>query len=250
MARELSSIDDVLVSLDEIIERCKQQNDTRALFAYVYRRTTAHIKQGVEEGLFEDNERMNRFDVAFARRYIDAYWQYENGTPPTQSWFVPFECRKKKISVVQHVLMGMNAHINLDLGIVAAEMEPGDRIYSLENDFMTINRLLSELIDEFQQSLGKVSPALFLLDFVGGRGDEWLVGAGINRIRTVAWDFAVELAHLSEAERKKVIATKDWEVAHLGSTISDPKVLLLGLSLRIIRLFEKKEVATILQRMQ
>jgi hypothetical protein len=37
--------------------------------------------------------------------------------------------------VVQHVLLGMNAHINLDLGVAAAEVAPGPAIAGLRGDF-------------------------------------------------------------------------------------------------------------------
>lgn len=53
------------------------------------------VKEGIEKGEFEDNERMARLDVIFAKRYIDAYIKYESKVATTSSWHVAFELSRK-----------------------------------------------------------------------------------------------------------------------------------------------------------
>ena len=70
---------------------------------------------------------MEKLDVIFANRYIKAYYQYQTQQPASKTWEAAFvEADNYWIIVLQHLLLGMNAHINLDLGIAAAQISPKD----------------------------------------------------------------------------------------------------------------------------
>ncbi|MDZ7719274.1 MAG: DUF5995 family protein [Balneolaceae bacterium] len=60
---ELATIDDVLAELGAIIELTVEEDSPLGIFAYVYRRTTAKIAEGLDQGRFEDAGRMEQFDV-------------------------------------------------------------------------------------------------------------------------------------------------------------------------------------------
>lgn len=65
---------------------------------------------------------MEMLDVIFAQRYISAYKNWKEGKPITDSWKIAFDFGKVKNSMImQHLLLGINAHINLDLGIATLE---------------------------------------------------------------------------------------------------------------------------------
>ena len=246
----LSTIDDVLTELDRIIDHTVEQNSLLGVFAYVYRRTTAKIKEGLEQGRFSDRAALERFDVAFARRYIDAYWQFQRGETPTRSWLVPFQAGSQSITLLQHTLLGMNAHINLDLGIVAAEAAPGDRIHGIKDDFMKVNDILAELTDEMQLRLSRVSRLMILLDWAGGRSDEAVVNFSIRRARDFAWLTARKLAFLQDDARDRCIEEVDEQIAALARRIIAPPGRLLPLCIRIIQLFEEKNVGRIISRLR
>ena len=79
----------------------------------------------------------------FANRYLAAYDAYQNHKPVTESWQYTFQVNEQWWPIVlQHLLLGMNAHINLDLGIAAARISPGEKLQSLQNDFLKINKIL------------------------------------------------------------------------------------------------------------
>jgi hypothetical protein len=63
--------------------------------------------------------------------------------------------RKRHLALIQHLLLGMNAHILLYLIVAAAQVCPGNNIHAPEKDFMTINDVLKELIDEIQWLIRK-----------------------------------------------------------------------------------------------
>lgn len=181
-----ATIDEVLAQLDAIIDVSRHRGTTDGYFAALYRRVTAEVKTRIEKGAFEDGARMARFDIVFASRYVDAWLQNERGEKPTASWGMAFASSRSYWPVVmQHLLLGMNAHINLDLGIVAAEVAPGSAILGLKNDFDTINRVLSELVDDVQDRMGQVWPGVRLLDRAGGGFDEQLVNFSIGRARAL-----------------------------------------------------------------
>ena len=111
-----TTIDEVIVILDTIISTSEKNQDPLGYFAVLYRKVTLKVKEGIAEGFFDDNPRMERFDVVFANRYIEAYMAYQNKEAITHSWERAFALSKKYWPIVlQHLLIGMNAHINLCL---------------------------------------------------------------------------------------------------------------------------------------
>ena len=111
-------------------------------FAVLYHRMTKAILEGIENGSFQDGARMQRLDTIFANRYLKAWHAYTANQPCSRSWKKAFDaCRGDKLTVIQHLLLGINTHINLDLGIAAAETSPGEAIHDLEQDFLKINQL-------------------------------------------------------------------------------------------------------------
>ncbi len=71
---------------------------------------------------------MEKLDVLFANRYLEALEIYNSKESPSGSWEVAFRATKKSsFLLLHHLLLGINAHINLDLGISAVEVvESGD----------------------------------------------------------------------------------------------------------------------------
>lgn len=247
---ELKTIDQVLIELDQIIDETIENNNCLGIFAYVYRRTTAEILKAIKEKKFDDNIRMVSFDVAFASLYINAYHHYHHNQPVSLSWRRAFDYSRRKISILQHVLLGMNAHINLDLGVAAAYISDGKNINDLKHDFMLVNHILASLIDEIQLRLSRVSPLMFLMDWAGGRSDEQMISFNIIKARHNAWKVACTLARLPEDERRQKIEQVDHGIACLSYNIYQPNLPLVRWALKLIRLFEEKEVGRIIEKLE
>ena len=244
------SIDEVLNELDKIIETSIEQGDYLAIFGYVYRRTTAQIKTEILAKNFEDNERMERMDVVFANRYLVAYQQFVKKEKPTSSWEVPFKARFQRLTIMQHLILGMSAHINFDLGIAAAETAKGQNIDSLKNDFMKVNDILAELINEMQDRIGRVSRLMVLLDWIGGKSDEKFANYNIKKSRQFAWTVAKTLSILAEEDKQKVIKKFDYKVAKFNRGIINPPGKILKTTLKIIGFFEEKNIEKIVKKLK
>jgi hypothetical protein len=187
---------------------------------------------------------MARFDVAFASRYLGAWQQHERGEKPTAAWSVALSCATADWPVViQHLLLGMNAHINLDLGIVAAEIAPGPAIGDLKGDFDAINQLLSDLVDDVQDRMGKIWPGVRILVKAGGGLDEDIVNFSLRRAREAAWNMATTLAAEPDAARRAVyISGVDAFATLLGEGVLHPGPPSEA-TLAIVRLEERGSVA-------
>ncbi len=240
------TIDDVIARLDEIVAWSRQSKSRLGYFAALYRKVTIRVKDGIARGEFDDGPRMERLDVIFAGRYLEAFDRYRAGEVPTQPWQVALETATRWWPIVlQHLLLGINAHINLDLGIAAAQTSPGAALSGLRGDFNRINEILASLVDGVEDELGKVWPLLKVLDWVGGRTDEQIIHFSIERARDEAWAFAERLAGVTDGERAAEIALAEARIAALGRLIRRPGIL-LGIVQRLIRLAELRSVRRII----
>ncbi len=129
-------------------------------------------------------------------------------------------------------------------------MAPGSQIADLKHDFMLINTLLAELVDEIQQRISRVSPLMFLLDWIGERTDEAIINFSIEKAREQAWNFAENLAHAEEQEREDMILEVDEEISGLGNLVAHPPGFLLPRVLSVIRFFEEKDVRQVIEKLK
>ena len=113
----------------------------------------------------------------------------------------------------------MNAHINLDLGIAAAEITNPSTIPALESDFNKINVILGELTNEVQEDLAKIWPRLLWILKFFKKTDDYIVNFGMNIARESAWKFANELVIKDGDERQNKINEQDEKVAGYGKLL-------------------------------
>ena len=243
-----ASIDEVVAALDAIIDRAYAEKDRAGYFAALYRTVTAAVKAGIASGSFEDGPRMARLDVVFANRYLEALYRYRSRQPLSLCWRAAFEATKhRRVVIVQHLLLGMNAHINLDLGIAAAEVCPGDALPSLERDFTAINTVLASLETGIEQEVCSLSPWIDLLDHGDPNAGRVVANFSIARARECAWRAAQRLSVLSGAARDVAIAEIDADVALLAHLVERPVGLIININLVLVRLREVWDIRKIIR---
>lgn len=213
------SLDRTLHELDGIIATERRRRSALGIFPAMYRSVTCDIQTAVRVGFFDDGRRVERLAVVFADRYVDAYRRWSAGQEPTASWRIAFEAAesRRRRTIAQHLLAGMNAHINLDLGIVAAEIA-GDDPDGLYADFLRVNEILFARLDMLQGRLGSVSRRMAIIDRLGGRLDERLMRLAIAHARERAWEFTLALVG-SPTSVPDLIEERDRSTARLGGSI-------------------------------
>lgn len=245
-----NTIQEVLDQLDAIIKECAVENSRLGLFAYIYRRTTAEIASEIALGNFEDNERLEILDVQFANLYLDAYRAYKNNQPARAAWAFAFNQADKPLTIIQHIMLGMNAHINLDLGIATARVMSGKQIEDIEADFNKVNDILFQITDELQDRLSRVSPLMFVIDLIGGSKDEKIIDFSMRKARQQSWNSANLLWSLGENQNEDAIEKIDLFVLKLSEQLIAPKIRLVRFFLKIVQKLETKKVSTIIAKLK
>jgi Family of unknown function (DUF5995) len=240
---QIKSIGEVISVLDKIVAESALNNNTLGYFAVLYQKVTVKVKEGIENRYFDDGKRMEKLDIVFAKRYIDAYYAWKQNASVSKSWEKAFETAEdKKILVLQHLLLGMNAHINLDLGIAAAAISTNENIRELKNDFDKINEILSSMVDEVQHGLSAIWPALKIILSMLNKTGNYLIDFSMEVARDGAWNFATIIDQHTSEERPGLIQARDLKVAEKSKIITRPGKWIQFL-LWLIRLGERGSVS-------
>lgn len=247
MADSAETIDEVIERLTEIIEQSKSDQSRLGYFAALYRKVTCRVKECIDKGdYFDCNERMEKLDVIFANRYLTAFDQMQSGGDPTRCWDFAFDATGQHWPIVlQHLLLGINAHINLDLGIAAVETVGNEGLPDLHDDFNKINDLLFELVGGVKEELAWVWQPLRWLNRHLGDVEDSIINFSMTAARDAAWDFAQKLGPLNDSERTAAIEKRDGEVVLLAHGIRYPGIVLGGIT-KAVRLGECGTVAEII----
>jgi hypothetical protein len=243
----MNTIDEVLNKMDEIVQECRAGNSRMGYFAVLYRNVTRRIKAGIENNEFEDNARMELLDVLFAKRFFEAYDIYKSNLIPSQSWMHAFRAAEgNHLLILHHLLLGINAHINLDLGIAAAQTMKNKPLAAIKNDFDKINDILAELVDGVKSNILRVSKIFGVFIRLANKKDEMLVNFSINIARKGAWEFAQRYA--SGSDRKHLEHLRDANVAKIAAKLAYPGKR-MSLLISIIRLGEYLPVQKVMDEL-
>jgi hypothetical protein len=247
--RHTETIEDVLAVLREVVDEAVAGARRTGYFAALYRQITVAVARAIEDGAFDDGERMSRLDAAFANRYLEALHAWQTGGEPSRSWRTAFRaCDHDRPVLVQHLVLGVNAHINLDLAVAAARTCPGREIDGLKHDFDLVNGLLARGLAELQTALADLSPLLGVLDVVLGHIDEQIVGFDVRRARSEAWEAAVLLARQRPDAQEAMVKMLDRYANGLARAVLAPPFPVPA-ALELLRATERADVPEAIRRL-
>lgn len=239
-----TTINQIIDSLQAIITESIATNSRMGYFASLYYKVTASVRDGIAKGQFENGLRMEKFDVVFANRYLDALNAWKNKQPLSNSWRIAFEMTEKSSPLVlQQLLLGMNAHINLDLGIAAAEVSDGN-MDGVQKDFDSINTIISALTYEVINEITRVSPLLSLLG-LHASNYSILIQFSISNARDGAWCFAEDLQKKQNAAYTDCIAVRDKTITQLAGGLAHATGI-MRVTLWVIHVFEWRSPSKII----
>ncbi|MDO7170970.1 DUF5995 family protein [Mariniflexile sp. AS56] len=241
---EAKTIDEVIVFLEEIIQTSKKEESTLGYFAALYQKVTIAVKGKLNQNYFDDDVRMEQLDIIFANRFLVAYSNYKQGIKNTKSWKIAFDlAMNKDLIVLQHLMLGMNAHINLDLGIAATQVSKASEMHQLQSDFNKINEILGSLVDEIKTDLSLIwRPLVWILKRVK-KVDNFVINFSMGIARDGAWKFANELVLAKEkGNEAQVVLVRDGKIAVLSEQILC-KGTIEQILFKIIRFMESGSVS-------
>ena len=220
-------IDEVIERMTALAEELRRDGDGRLAFHNTYLRTTEAVAQALRDGFFADPDWVDRWDVAFARLYLDALDADRRGEPVPEPWAVAFRtaAARPDLPAVRHVLLGMNAHINYDLPqallAVISDAEFGDPQVraAREADHRKIDEVLSAQVgaedarlqqteqvmtwqDRVLQPLNRMATRRFLRE---AREKVWANARELSKARAAGPDsYASRLAELERLSGARV----------------------------------------------
>lgn len=245
------SLAEVLAQLDHIIDWSWKENSRLGYFPYMYRHVTKAVAIGIEQGRFEDGPRMEQLDVVFANLYFRALANYRSGNPLPECWRLAFDVSShRRVMLVQHLFLGMNAHIRHDLAIAAALVAKPGEIESLKSDFMEINSILAELIDQTQRIINRVSPSFWVVDILGMRYDEKLAAMMLRQARNEAWELAIQLTAAGDPNSPEILKTADQLATQQGKKLLHPSLWPLKMASTLAFGLERKSISKVLKCLQ
>src|SRR6266536_3013515 len=190
-----TSIDALIARMTAQLDELRQARDGRAAFHATYLRTTRAVADALRAGAFLDANWVERWDVAFAGLYLDALDADRRGDPVPRPWAVAFAAAAgpRSLPALQHVLLGMNAHINYDLPQALLAVISDDELRELgERSWQ----------DTVLQPLNRAATRRFLRE---SRTKVWLNAATLSRSRREGQPaYAVRLAQLEELSAARV----------------------------------------------
>lgn len=238
----VTTIDGVIAQLEEIIQWCVVQKSRIGYFATLYQRMTIAVKQAIIANEFQDAKRMEQLDIIFASRYFEAWHCYINHQNCSRAWQATFKATEdSNLIVLQHLLLGINTHINLDLAIAAADCCPGDKIYDLQTDFIKINDIIEAQSQLVQDSLTNIWPPLKLFADISNHREKAVLNFSIETARKCSWANAIVLANITADEKSGHISQIDNMVVNVAGQIVSPGVWMEFL-LKPVRMMEDADV--------
>jgi Family of unknown function (DUF5995) len=227
-------------TLHTLIEIALSAEDARGYFPAMYARVTRRVLDDAAAGRFADAERMQRFVAAFADRYLRA-----NAHPTTapRCWRAHFDTAgDASLLVVQHLLLGINAHVNYDLApTVAGLVDAGATLASVRPDFDAVNDVLADVYRDLIHDLDRVTKWTGRADAYGGGR---LFRFSLTRARNQAWQAAVRLSALDTAARDDELREIDELVAVVTYLVGHP-IAPVRLVLTLLRHLETSDPATV-----
>lgn len=181
----------------------ESSGDQRFAFLKCYGMMTANMLIAVDQDQFVDADWVRVLLEHFAEYYfqaLDAYQQFQGSSP--RVWQVAFNAASQPdLQLVQHLLLGVNAHINYDLVFAVVDLLSPEwyRLSSEERatryqDYCLVNEIIHRTIDAVQDDiLERNNVILRLLDTAMVKVDEWMIGQLVDNWRDRVWAQAIEL---------------------------------------------------------
>ncbi|MGX7681663.1 DUF5995 family protein [Jatrophihabitans sp. DSM 45814] len=159
-------VEDVVAQMQARLDALPAGSPRRAFLA-TYLRTTQAVGDAVDSGRFLDSAWVERWDVAFAKLYLQAHDAFVNGASDVvpRPWRLAFSA-PDDLATLRHVLLGINAHVNYDLPqamlqvISPNDFNDGRLIDSRRLDHGRIDDVLAMRVKDEDQLLGDARSVL------------------------------------------------------------------------------------------
>jgi hypothetical protein len=205
-------------TIDELRSVALAADDASGYFPAMYARITSEVETAAAAGRFADPPRMEAFARAFAEWYPRL--RHDDGRVPGCWQAASDVAGDGRLMIVQHLLLGINAHVNHDLPQVVVALAPrGTDLAGMRADFDAVNDILAESLPMVLSSLGTVSRWVNTAAVLGGGR---LFDFSLQMARCRAWEAAVRMHALADDDRAEYAVELDRLVRVLAYMVVHP----------------------------
>jgi hypothetical protein len=124
-----------------------------------------------------------------------------------KSWKISFSLAKEKEGlIIQHLLLGINAHINHDLAIALFDVSIDPERVQKYGDHNRINDVLAKATEQMKREVSvKYAPILKRLDKKTGYVSDEITNFSIPKARDHAWSFAIALTRAATPTESRIL---------------------------------------------
>lgn len=224
LGKEYQSVSEVITNFEWLESYFFDHDDLRGVFTTAYLHITRSINNAFGSNTFLGDEWTRSYLTRFANLYREAVLNYENQKTELvpKSWLASFELAKNKEGlIIQHLLLGINAHINHDLAIALFDIKIDPERDHKYADHTNVNLILEKATDGLKHEVAeKYAPILNRLDQGLGTLDDEITEFSIPKAREHAWSFAIALtAAQSDIEREILRKSLNEQAAVLSNLI-------------------------------
>ncbi|MGM0384914.1 MAG: DUF5995 family protein [Actinomycetota bacterium] len=207
-----------LARMDGLAEVWRATSDGRGTFLACYRLMTGSMVTAVDERGFADPAWVDLLLVRFAEYYFDAVAAYDRDPAAApDAWRLAHDSCRERRWELQRLLLGINAHINVDLPLTVEELLApewsglsGTARERRRRDYLAVNRIIAATVDAVQDTVVEPAvPILALVDVLLGPTEEFLMSRMLEQWRETAWENAVALMEAPDAAAREAV------VAHM-----------------------------------
>lgn len=243
---QTKDIDSVLYRLEYILDECIRTRNKTGYFVALYVSMTNGLRQAINDGQFDDKERMEQLVVAFGDKFFNQWEKWQKKEPLTQSWEIVMNAGVSKGTLLLHqLLLGINAHINLDLGIAIVETMKGKPIKDIHADFNRVNAIFTKVTLKAIHDIIRSSQFLAIIGFQATKSNTTLINFLIENARDSAWLFAENLSAKSDVDYVNYINERDERVRSIADSILNMSKPMKA-TLMLVRLFEYKRPSKVM----
>ncbi len=221
----------VLTRMQALVMDWEQHADRKAIFLRCYMMMTSNMFAAIEQREFKDPTWVNRLLHRFTDYYFTALEAYQQSpaTAPAVWQLAHRTTHNPQATSLQHLLLGVNAHINYDLVLTLVDLLKPEwaRLSATQRserhaDHYQVNEVIGRTIDAAQdQVLEPNMPFMDLIDKLLGPIDEFLISHLITHWRESVWENATLLLDIDEiGEQNRLISRVENEALRLGKIIS------------------------------
>lgn len=230
------TVEAALEAMQHALEYFHRTSDFRAVFLRAYYITTRNISRAIDQQkdfnnpIFFEPDWIRKLSGKFASLYFASLNTFNKDRQEERAWKVAHGmAADKRSSVVQDLLLGINAHINYDLPVALyqnlVEHDDGPDIISLAKrkfDHDQVNNILIRSFDDISITIpreygGSMKAARVADLYIY----ESLTRLGLKHYRErVWWDGISLLSAESEEQRQLVMHKLNWESAKIAGTIA------------------------------